>query len=149
MDTTSPKASRSARRPTRYSKILGTRICQRLASGQTLSQICEDPKMPVYSVLRRWQDQEPGFLLATLRARQSGNEVLAEECLRIADDPLLAASEKRVRIDTRMKLIGKWTAAVAQHDAADLVETHEDEGGLPGLDTAEFEARARRLAAEI
>ena len=148
MDTHPPAVRRTARRPSRYSKALGARICHRLASGETLSQICEDIAMPAYAILRRWQDQEPGFLLATLRARQSGNDVLAEECLRIADDPSLAAAEKRVRIDTRMKLIGKWTAAVVKLEAEDLVAAEGGDEGV-ALETADFEARARRLAAEI
>lgn len=148
MDQSQTGAVRASRRPSRYSHAFARRICERLAAGETLGQICQDPSMPNYATLRRWQDQAPGFLVMTLRARQTGNDHLAEECLRIADDPTLNASEKRVRIDTRMKLIGKWSAAVARIGAEPLVREAETEGEPP-LDPADFEARARRLADEI
>ena len=118
MDQSSTGARRPARRPSRYSLALARRICERLAAGETLSQICEDGSMPSYAVLRRWEDQEPGFLVMTLRARQSGNDHLAEECLRIADDPKLNSAEKRVRIDTRMKSSGELAQLTADTDLA-------------------------------
>lgn len=43
------------------------------------------------------------------RAREAGCDALADECIEIADNPLLDAAEKRVRIDTRIRLIGKWS----------------------------------------
>ena len=35
---------------------------------------------------------------------------MAEECIDISDDPELDPQDKRVRIDTRLRLIGKWNA---------------------------------------
>jgi hypothetical protein len=45
-----------------------------------------------------------------VRARQHGTHFLAGDCLRISDDPGLEPQDKRVRIDTRLRLIGKWNA---------------------------------------
>ena len=36
--------------------------------------------------------------------------MLADECISIADNPTLDPNDKRIRIDTRLRLIGKWNA---------------------------------------
>jgi hypothetical protein len=37
---------------------------------------------------------------------------MADECIKIADDASLDPQDRRVRIDTRLKLIGKWNVKV-------------------------------------
>ena len=34
---------------------------------------------------------------------------MADECIDIADDPTIEAADKRIKIDTRIRLIGKWS----------------------------------------
>lgn len=85
------------------------RICDLLSKGVTRQQICEMPDMPSYPTVYRWERTFPEFRAAVEVAREVGTHFLADECIAIADgigDP----ADKRVRIDTRMRLIGKWNA---------------------------------------
>ena len=54
--------------------------------------------------------RSPQFLHDSTRAREKGTHQLADECIAIADDPMLDPNDKRIRIDTRLRLIGKWNA---------------------------------------
>lgn len=45
-----------------------------------------------------------------MRAREKGTHLMADECIAIADDPMLEPHDKRIRIDTRLRLIGKWNS---------------------------------------
>ena len=72
--------------------------------------ISEDSTMPGLSTICRWLVENPEFRELTRSARESGTDVLADECIRIADDPNISPHDKRVRIDTRLRLIGKWNA---------------------------------------
>ena len=44
------KKKRGPGRPTKYNAALGTRICKRVANGETLREIAETPGMPCESV---------------------------------------------------------------------------------------------------
>ena len=66
--------------------------------------------MPGLSTLCRWLVENPEFRELTRAAKESGTDVLADECLHIADDPKIRPSDKKIRIDTRLRLIGKWNA---------------------------------------
>ena len=46
--------------------------------------------------------------VATARARKLGTHYLAGESLTIADDLSIDPQHKRVMVDTRLRLIGKW-----------------------------------------
>jgi hypothetical protein len=97
-------------RPTLFNQELAERIAERLANGEPLRKICQDEDMPNYMTVLRWQERHPDFGLLSARAKQDGTHALADECLSIADNPTLDPADKRVRIDTRIRLIGKWNA---------------------------------------
>jgi hypothetical protein len=97
-------------RPTTYSQEIADKICILLGEGQTLRAICSMPDMPVVTTIWRWEQKYPEFCKLSAQAREDGTHVLAEECLSIADDPVLNPQDKRVRIDTRLRLIGKWNS---------------------------------------
>lgn len=90
-------------------------LLDELAEGkQSLAAICRRADMPglrtVYDRIER--DDE---FSARFRARKAiGVRCIVDDCLEIADekvsDPLEVAN-KRVRIDTRLRLAGKWLAA--------------------------------------
>lgn len=103
-----PKGKRG--RPTKYSQEIVDAICERLSTGETLRSICTDAAMPSHATIFRWELEHKEFCELSLRARERGTHVLADECIAIADDPLLEPHDKRVRIDTRLRLIGKWNA---------------------------------------
>lgn len=83
-------------------------ICLRLSHGETLQKICADDDMPHYSTVWRWEQEDAEFCKLSARAREIGTHYIADECLNIADNPSIEPADKRIRIDTRIRLIGKW-----------------------------------------
>jgi hypothetical protein len=61
------------------------------------------------STLRYWLSNDPDAFAHSARARELGCDALADECIEIADDTTLKPDERRIRIDTRLRLIGKWS----------------------------------------
>lgn len=97
-------------RPSTFSQKIADEICERLSSGEPLAKICRDEHMPGYSTVRRWEVENDLFRAVSTRARRDGTHFLADQCIEIADDPTIDPQDKRVRIDTRIRLIGKWNA---------------------------------------
>lgn len=115
-----------------YTEALAQAICERLAQGESLSSICRDEGMPPASTVRQWERDREDFATVSQRARELGCHALADECLEIADDSrndfMDARAEEgdeqagkfngehvqrsRLRIDTRMRLLGKWLPKV-------------------------------------
>lgn len=108
MKTEKPKLT--VGRPTEYTEELAEKVCALLGEGKTMRSICAMPDMPVVTTIWRWEQRYPEFCKLSQRAREDGTHVLADECILIADDPVLTPQDKRVRIDTRLRLIGKWNA---------------------------------------
>jgi len=104
------KPSKKMGTPPKYDEAIGDEICERLSMGQTLSSICNLEGMPNYSTVWRWECSNGDFRNKSALARKIGTHAIADDCIRIADDPMLDAQEKRVRIDTRIRLLGKWNA---------------------------------------
>ena len=84
-------------------------------------------RSPAASTVRSWVTQDVnGFAALSARAYALGYETLAEECLHIADTPEVGIEtttkpdgsqetregdmlgHRRLKIDTRMRLLGKW-----------------------------------------
>lgn len=84
-----------------------------LAAGNPLTRICKDKRMPSVSTVYSWVESDSEFSGRFRAARARGVHALAEECLDIADEPTndpVQVANKRVRIDTRLRLAGKWLA---------------------------------------
>jgi hypothetical protein len=95
-------------RPSIFSEELATRICERLAAGETLRAICRDEDMPPESTVRRWAlDDFNGFAAQYARARETGYQGLADDLIAIADDHLGDPARDRLRVDTRKWLLSK------------------------------------------
>lgn len=97
-------------RPSLKTQEVVEAICQRLASGETLSSICRDEGMPDFSTVYRWEQADEEFRKVSARAREIGCDALADECIQIADEKDGDPATKRIRVDTRIRLIGKWHA---------------------------------------
>lgn len=103
-----PKNPGKTGRPSIYTHQLGKDICLMIASGQSVSSIGRELEIPA-STIRTWiLDDKDGLFDASARAYQLGHEALAEQCLEIADDLTQDPQSRRVRIDTRLRLLGKW-----------------------------------------
>lgn len=83
-------------------------ICERVANGQTLTAAAKEHGTSSSAVRYQLMKDEELFSHSA-RARELGCDALADECIAIADDPLIDPADKRIRIDTRIRLIGKWS----------------------------------------
>lgn len=117
-------------RPSSYTAEVAGAICERIANGEPLKRICADELMPHYSTVRSWMVDKPEFSVLSARAYETGCHALADECLDIADtakNDWMELEENddvgyrlngeniqrsKLRIDTRMRLIGKWLPKV-------------------------------------
>jgi len=108
-------------RPSKYSPALIKKICDKLAVGIPLTQICKGKGMPCDRTVRAWvcADEDAikngeagtGVSSAIAHAREEGFDFLAAECLQICDTVDADSGEiqrARLRIETRLKLLSKW-----------------------------------------
>jgi hypothetical protein len=105
-----------------YSQEIADRVAALLASGVSMNKIGQMEDMPSRECLMQWAGKYPQFALAISRAREEGTHTLAEQCLEIADNSDLDPADRRVKIDTRLRLIGKWNAR-AYGDKLDVTAT--------------------------
>ena len=80
------QAKRKRGRPDTYDQDVADWICDRLAEGEQLDDICKEPDMPPASTVRRWAyaGREP-FASDYARARSIGHERMVAEILAIGD----------------------------------------------------------------
>lgn len=86
-------------------------ICDGLAGGKSLRGICAERKIGE-STVRFWLTQDDAARARVTAARELGCDALADECIDIADGRYLEPVDvqaMKVRIDTRLRLIGKWS----------------------------------------
>lgn len=113
-----PPAVKRMGRPSSYTPEVAAEICRQLACGVPLAKICAQDGMPHYTTVRRWEADHPDFRVNSARAKQDGTHHLADSALMIADEPLpkdpeaarTELAKRRLQIDTRMRLIGKWNS---------------------------------------
>lgn len=110
-----------------YTPEIADEICERLAEGEPLRQICRDLHMPAWRTVYDWIRQNEEFSARIAHARELGFDAIAEEALDIADDARNDWMERRgenaegyelngehvqrskLRIETRLKLLAKWS----------------------------------------
>ncbi len=75
-------------RPERYTLELAAEICERIANGETLMCICEDPHIPTRPTVTRWltDETQTAFLERYALARELQADNWADELVKIADD---------------------------------------------------------------
>lgn len=118
-----PKVPKKTGRPTKYTKALGERICEVVSTTTYgLRKVCTlHDDFPCADTVRLWKLHHPEFSAMYAQAKLHQADVLAEDCLDIADDDSRDirvndegyetfngefAARSRIRIDTR-----KWLAA--------------------------------------
>lgn len=75
-----------AGRPSLYSEELAERICEKIADGVSLKDICEEDWAPSRTAVFRWLNVHPEFANSYASAREAQAELLAEEIKAISDD---------------------------------------------------------------
>lgn len=73
-------------RPTAYTKELADRICEQLASGDSMRTVCKAKGMPAMSTVFKWLREHKEFSEQYARAKEEAVDALVEEILDIADD---------------------------------------------------------------
>lgn len=83
-------------------------VLEGLANGTPLTVICRADGMPCDDTIRKWADADPELARAIARAREAGHDQIALDAMRIVDDTTEDPASRRVRADTRLKLLAKW-----------------------------------------
>jgi len=73
-------------RPSDYTPEIETAICEAIASGKSLREICRAEEMPSRETVYAWMAKNQAFSDRYARAVEDRAELLAEEILEIADD---------------------------------------------------------------
>lgn len=143
-------------RPTQYTAELAKDICEKLAEGMSLREVCRNEDYPAESTVRLWAlENRDGFSAHYTRARELGYQAMADELLEIADDArndwttrrqgedeIEVAdhdhiSRSRLRVDTRKWLLSK---ALPKIYGDKLVTEHTGPNGGP-IQTATIDAK--------
>lgn len=125
--TSAPKTKPKATRKPIYDKAdYMPEILARIAKGEPLRQICREEGKPSWGTVYAWLDDDKELAERFARARELGEEAIAQECLDIADngknDWMEANGQdavgyklngehvqrSKLRIETRLKLLAKW-----------------------------------------
>lgn len=120
-----------------------TSICEQLAVGTPLREICRQPGMPSWVSVYNWIHAHEDIASRIAHARELGFDAIAENCLEIADDGSNDYMEaqgdnadagwrangdhiqrSKLRIETRLKLLAKWSPKYRDRQA------HEHSGSL-------------------
>ena len=95
-------------------------ICDQIAEGVNLREICREPGMPTWRAVYYWMDDDKEFASAIACARDIGSHAIACQSLEIVDqeperdpatgkiDPAAVAHQK-LRAEHRLKLLAKWS----------------------------------------
>ncbi len=119
---TPPEPPRQQGRPSLFTQEIADEICERLAKGEPLAQICKDDNMPAVRTVSDWKTAHAAFSADFARAREEGFDQIAAECLDIADETSNDTvygesgarantewiSRSKLRIETRLKLLARW-----------------------------------------
>lgn len=117
-------------------------ILEGLSEGKSLRTICKVPNMPAVSTVLLWCSQDKEWSEHYARAREAGNDAMAEDIHEIADEEGKDPQDKKVRIDAR-----KWLLAKRQpkkYGDSTMVKHADADGEKLEMDDT---ARATRLAA--
>ncbi len=120
--------------------------------------------MPAWRTVYDWRREDEDFATRFAGARELGEEAIAQECLAIADTPLIGEEteesengkkvkrgdmlgHRKLQIETRLKLLAKWNPKkwgekVAIGGADDLPPVRQ-------LSESELEGRIAELTAKL
>ena len=122
---------------TTYTEEMANEICDWLSEGKPLAQFCAQKGKPSYRTVYDWLDAFPDFSARYARARETGFDIIADDCLSIADE-MPPTTEKggtdsgfvawqRNRIYTRERLLRAWSPK--KYGDAKQIEVSGPNGG--------------------
>lgn len=112
----------------KWTPELEAEIVAWIAEGKTLREFCRQDGKPSHDAVYDKQKIDDNFKQRIAGARESGEDLIAQECIEIADDATNDwmmkygkdeeklgwvingdhVQRSRLRIDTRLKLLAKW-----------------------------------------
>ena len=142
-------------RPSSYTQDVGERICELVSEGVTTTKISKIPGMPSFPTIYRWEEDFPEFRSMFRRAKIVGTHYLANQSIDISDDDsgdlktitnkktgeeyevmnAEFAARSRLRVDTRLRIIGMWNRK-DYGDKRAVEVTGKDEGPLKTINSA-------------
>ena len=85
-----PTTPKKTGRPSKYDPEIAREMCELLSEGVPLREICRsDPKFPAWRTVYDWMKKDADLSTAIACARDMGYDAMAEDCLLIADTPML------------------------------------------------------------
>lgn len=122
-------------------------MLERMRSGQTLTEIASDPRMPSIDSMNRWEaEQDTELGAAITRARDLGYQVRAERAVinaETAEDP----AKGRLAFDANRWFLGKMRPKIFGEAA--LIKHANHEGDKLELDDVSKFTRLAAIAAQI
>lgn len=93
-------------------EAVAAQILDCIANGESLRGWCRSGKdRPTYTTVYEWLRKDEQFSARFKEARRAGFDAIADECQIIATEPptdQLELGWKKLQIDTRLRLLGKW-----------------------------------------
>ena len=115
-------------RPSIYGDELAAEICDRLAAGESLMQICRDEDMPTRQAVHEWiADNRAGFGDKYARAREIQADYYAEKIAAVPEETKRSNAPDRAQIGRLEMDAYKWTAAkLAPKKYGDKLQTENN-----------------------
>lgn len=82
-------------------------ICDRISSGTSVRSLAKEYGVSEFKL--RWWLAKDENVSHSARARDIGCDSISEQVLEIADNPDIDPAHKRVMVDSRIRLLGKWS----------------------------------------
>lgn len=133
----------------RYNKKLDAETVKKIydlvAEGKTLGKAAKELGASASNV-RYWVLNNEELFEYSTRAREFGCDAIADECIQIADDPEIEPANKRIMVDTRIRLIGKWSQRYGDKITVDSNKTVTHKYDLDSIGTDKLEQLESILA---
>lgn len=130
-----------AGRPSIYTPETAEIILERLATGESLVQICQDEKMPGLRTVMRWAAELDDFGTEYVRAREAQAEVMDDKIMTSAASAKTDAQAARVEIEAY-----KWRAAkLAPKRYGDKIDVTTGGEAMRNMDETAMAARVASL----
>lgn len=111
------------RPPTPVPQDVADAIVDWVSNGKTLRDFCRIEGNPAFRTVYDWLEKDKEFAARFAHARETGHDVIAEECLAIMDDGsndwlkterglqvnVEAVQRSKLRVWGRLQLLAKWS----------------------------------------
>ena len=123
------------------------KILEGIIDGKSLRTIAAEDGMPSVSTIMRWLQDDEEWREQYARAREAGDDAMAEDIQAIADRTDLDANDKRIRVDARKWLLSKRQPK--KYGDATTIKHADANGEKMEMDEVTRAARLAALAAQI